>query len=219
MAVDTFLKLAGIAGESDDARHKDEIDVLAWSWGVSEAHEGQTGAGASAGKPNFQDLAIKKLVGLASPLLLAATATGSHISGAVLTVRRAGTPQDFLVIRMKNVRVTSVNLEEAKEEDRPSERIMLNFGQIDFDYTLYKPDGSKEKEESFKMGHYGEQGAHSGHPGGRAFFRPERFFRHLSAPTLLNLVACKPCLKRHIVSIPRIAKARRIAGAGSPSGD
>jgi len=154
MAVDMFLKLAGIAGESDDARHKDEIDVLAWSWGVSEAHEGQTGAGASAGKPNFQDLAIKKLVDLASPLLLAATATGSHISDAVLTVRRAGTLQDFLVIRMKNVLVTSVNLEEAKEEDRPSERIMLNSGQIDFDYTLYKPeykpDGLKEKEESFK---------------------------------------------------------------------
>jgi type VI secretion system secreted protein Hcp len=56
MAVDMFLKLAGIAGESDDARHKDEIDVLASSWGVSEAHEGQTGAGA--GKPNFQELAI-----------------------------------------------------------------------------------------------------------------------------------------------------------------
>jgi hypothetical protein len=74
VAVDMFLKLAGIAGESDDARHKDEdeIDVLAWSWGVSEAHEGQTGAGASAGKPNLQDLAIKKLVDLASPLLLAA---------------------------------------------------------------------------------------------------------------------------------------------------
>ena len=150
MAVDMFLKLAGIAGESDDARHKGEIDVLAWSWGVSEAHESQTGAGAGAGKPNFQDLAIKKLVDLASPLLLAATAKGSHISDAVLTVRRAGTPQDFLVISMKNVLVTSVNLEKAKEEDRPSERIMLNFGQIDFDYTLYKSDGSKEKEESFK---------------------------------------------------------------------
>src|SRR6516162_5553151 len=79
MAVDMFLKLAGIAGESDDARHKGEIDVLAWSWGVSEAHEGQAGAGSGAGKPNFQDLAIKKLVDLASPLLLAATAKGSHI--------------------------------------------------------------------------------------------------------------------------------------------
>jgi type VI secretion system secreted protein Hcp len=90
------------------------------------------------------------LVDLASPLLLAATAKGSQISDAVLTIRRAGTSQDFLVISMKNVLVTSVNLEEAKEEDRPSERIMLNFGQIDFDYTLYKSDGSKEKEESFK---------------------------------------------------------------------
>ena len=145
MAVDMFLELAGIAGESEDAVYKGEIDVLAWSWGVSEAHEGQTGAGASAGKPNFQDLAVKKLVDLASPLLLASTAKGSHISDAVLTVRRAGTPQDFLVIIMKNVLVTSVNLEEAKEEDRPSERIILNFAQIDFDYILTSRTARKRR--------------------------------------------------------------------------
>ena len=93
-----MTKARGIAGESDDARHKGEIDFLAWSWGVSKAHEGPTGVGAGAGKPNLQKLAIKKLVDLASPLMLAATAKESHISDAVLTVHRAGTPQDFLVI-------------------------------------------------------------------------------------------------------------------------
>jgi type VI secretion system secreted protein Hcp len=61
MAVGMFLKLAGIAGESDDARHKGEIDVLAWSWGVSEAHEGQTATGAGVGKPNFQDLCDQEI--------------------------------------------------------------------------------------------------------------------------------------------------------------
>jgi type VI protein secretion system component Hcp len=60
---------------------------------------------------------------------------------------------------MKNVLVTSVNVEEAQEEDRPSERIMLGFGQIDFDYTLYKSDGSKKKEESFKWDIAAKQGA------------------------------------------------------------
>jgi type VI secretion system secreted protein Hcp len=113
--------------------------------------EDQTGAGRGAGKPSFQDLAIEKLVDLASPLLLAATVRGSRISDAVLTVRRAGTPpQEFLVIRLKDVVVTSVSLDETKEPSRPSENIKLNFGQIEFDYTLYKPDGSKDKEESFK---------------------------------------------------------------------
>jgi hypothetical protein len=69
------------------------------------------------------------------------------------------------------------------------------------------------------MGHCGEQGAVAVTPEGEHFFGLSAFFYNLSAPTLLNLVACKPCSKRHIVSIPRIAKARRIAGAGSPSGD
>jgi type VI secretion system secreted protein Hcp len=69
----------------------------------------------------------------------------------VLIARKAGNPpQEFLVITMKNLAVTAVNMQAAKEKDRPLESIMLNFSQIDFDYTLFKPDGTKEKEESFK---------------------------------------------------------------------
>jgi type VI secretion system secreted protein Hcp len=79
MAVEIFLKLAGIEGESEDAKHKGEIDVLAWSWGVSETPGSQTGGGGGAGKPQFRDLSIQKLVDVTAPLLLAATAKGSHI--------------------------------------------------------------------------------------------------------------------------------------------
>ena len=151
VAVDIFLKLAGIEGESRDVRHKGEIDVLSWSWGLSETHAPQTGGGAGAGKPHFEDLSIRKLVDLASPLLLAATAKGNHISDAILTVRRAGPgAQEFLVISMKDVLVTSVSIEGPKEDDRPMESITLNFGRIDFDYTSFKADGTKDKEESFK---------------------------------------------------------------------
>ena len=68
---DIFLKLAGIAGKSQDAKHKGETDVLAWSWGLAETQGGQpAGSGAGPVRPNFQDLSIQKLTDLASPLLL-----------------------------------------------------------------------------------------------------------------------------------------------------
>lgn len=36
MALDMFLKIDGIPGESTDARHRDEIDVLSYNWGESQ---------------------------------------------------------------------------------------------------------------------------------------------------------------------------------------
>ena len=79
MPFEMFLKLAGIEGESSDAKHKGEIDVLAWSWGLSHEAGSPAGGGAGAGRVKIEHISIQKLVDLASPLLLAATAKGSHI--------------------------------------------------------------------------------------------------------------------------------------------
>jgi type VI secretion system secreted protein Hcp len=152
IVADIFLKLAGISGESQDAKHKGEIDVLAWSWGLAETQGGQAaGSGAGAVRPNFQDLSIQKLTDLASPLLLAATIKGDNISEATLTVRSAGKlPQEFLVINLQNVMVTSISFGDAKAQDRPQESISIKFGKIAFDYTPFKADGTKEQQVSFK---------------------------------------------------------------------
>src|SRR6516162_8986230 len=105
MPADIFLKLAGIDGESVDAKHKGEIDVLAWSWGLSEEPP-QTGGGGGVGKVKGKDLSIQKLVDLASPLLLLASAEGKHISDGTLTARnesKGGVAQEFLLFKMRNV--------------------------------------------------------------------------------------------------------------------
>lgn len=149
MPADIFLKLAGIAGESQDAKHKGEIDVLAWSWGLSAGQGAQAGSGAGAVRPTFQEMSIQKLTDLASPLLVAATVKSENISDATLTVRNASkTPQDYLVINMKNVMVTSMTFQESKEEDRPQENIMIKFGAFDFEYTPLKADGTKANQVS-----------------------------------------------------------------------
>ena len=85
MASDIFAKIGDIKGESADAKHKDEIEVLSFSWGVTN---GAT-IGAGAGKATFQDLSIVHTIDKASPLLLKACATGEHLKPPSPIARRA----------------------------------------------------------------------------------------------------------------------------------
>jgi len=148
MPIEMFLKLAGIEGESSDAKHKGEIDVLAWSWGLSEeAGRGnpQAGspAGGGAGRVKIESISIQKLVDVASPLLLLFSAQGKHITDGTLTTRKAGKGGgDFLLFKMTDVIVTSVHLAVSKDTDQPAESITLNFGKFEFNYRPTNPDGS-----------------------------------------------------------------------------
>jgi type VI secretion system secreted protein Hcp len=77
MPVDVFLKLGDIKGESKDAAHKEEIDVLSWSWGMSETGSIGNGGGGGAVKANFNDLSIMHAVDKATPILMAKCATAN----------------------------------------------------------------------------------------------------------------------------------------------
>jgi type VI secretion system secreted protein Hcp len=135
MPVEMFLKLAGIDGESTDAKHKGEIDVLAWSWGLSQEGGSPGGGGGGAGRVKIENISIQKLVDLASPLLLSFSATGKHISDGTLTTRRAGKAGgEFLLFKMSNVVVTSVHVAASQDGNVPTESITLNFGKVEFDY-------------------------------------------------------------------------------------
>src|SRR5688572_31703919 len=93
MAVDVFLKLGDIKGESKDSKHPGEIDVLSWSWGVAQTGTMSVGGGGGAGKASFSDLSFMHGVDKASPVLMKACATGEHIKEATLTARKAGKGQ------------------------------------------------------------------------------------------------------------------------------
>src|SRR5262245_47700891 len=101
MAVDTFLKIGTIKGESKDAKHASEIDVLSWSWGVSQTGTMAHGGGGGAGKANFNDFNFMHSVDKASPNLMLACATGEHIKEGTLVSRKAGKEQqEYLIIKM-----------------------------------------------------------------------------------------------------------------------
>jgi type VI secretion system secreted protein Hcp len=143
MAVSIFARIGTIQGESQDDKHKDEIEVLSWSWGVSQSGTiVHGGGGGGAGKASFQDFNFTHYVDKASPVLMTACATGEHIKDATITVRKAGEDeQEYLVIQMTDVLVTSVSTS-GSEGDTPMEAVALAFAKVDLEYTPQKSDGS-----------------------------------------------------------------------------
>jgi type VI secretion system secreted protein Hcp len=152
MAVDMFIKIDDIKGESEDARHKDEIDVLAWGWCMAQDAAPQSGSGGTAaGKVSFKDLSFTKYVDAATPLLMLSCSSGRHLKEAVLTMRRAGpTPFEYVMIRMGDVFVTSVSTGGSSGEDRGTENVTLNFARVELDYTKQKVDGSADETIQYK---------------------------------------------------------------------
>ena len=138
-----FLKIEGIKGESADDKHKDEIDVLSWSWGASQSGTMHTGGGGGAGTANFQDLSVTKWVDKSSHALLKAVSVGQHVKSALLTVRKAGeNPLEYIKLTMKDCLISSVSTGGSGGEDRLTENLTINFGNFAYEYTPQKEDGS-----------------------------------------------------------------------------
>lgn len=143
MAVDMFLKIDGIKGESRDDKHKDQIDILSYSWGASQSGTRAVGGGAGAGKVQLSDISFTTIVGTASPQLFLGCATGEHFKSAILTARKAGgSQQDFLVIKLNDVLVSSYQNGGSSAGDVPTDSFSLNFAQIDYEIKEQREDGS-----------------------------------------------------------------------------
>jgi type VI secretion system secreted protein Hcp len=149
MAVDVFLKLGDIHGESKDTTHKGDIDVLSWSWGVSQTGSMSFGGGGGAGKANFSDLSFMHGLDKASPVLMKACATGEHIKEGTLVSRKVGKgPQEYLIIKMNDILITSI--QPSGSSEHPMESVSMQFGKVDLEYKPQKEDGSLDAGIHFK---------------------------------------------------------------------
>jgi len=134
-AMDMFLKIPDIPGESKDAVHADDHDILAYSFGMSNSGSAIY-SGGGAGKANFQDLSVTKWLNKGSPKLLLYCANGQHIQEVILTVRKAGeTPVEYWKIKLTDVIITSVTSGGSGGEDRLTENVTFNYGRIEWSYT------------------------------------------------------------------------------------
>jgi type VI secretion system secreted protein Hcp len=146
MAVDMFMKLEGVKGEARDKTHQDEIDILAWSWGMTQAGTTHTGGGGGSGKVDVHDLSFTKFVDLSSTDLMIACCNGKHFDKATLTVRKAGeNPLEYLTIKMEEVIITSISTGGSGGSDRLTENVKLNFAKVGVDYKS-KDEKGKQKD-------------------------------------------------------------------------
>lgn len=153
MAIETFLKVGTIKGESVDDKHKDEIVVLSWSFGVETAIVHNASGGASGvGRTNFKEFSFTHFVDRASAGLLKACATGVSIPEATLTARKPGrAPREYIVIKLSEVVVATVTLTDGASDDPAIEAVTLHYGKIEYTYTPQRPDGSPDTPSEFKF--------------------------------------------------------------------
>jgi type VI secretion system secreted protein Hcp len=147
MATDMFLELGDIKGESKDAKHAGKIDVLAWSWGLSNSGTFHTGTGGGAGKASINDISFTKWIDKASCAIMSACISGEHVKKAKLIVRKAGgkNPLEYFVMTLESVLVSSYSTGGSGGEDRLTENVTLNFAKFSIEYMAQKDDGTGEK--------------------------------------------------------------------------
>ena len=151
MAANIFAKIGDIKGESLDSKHKDEIEVLSFSWGLANADVTGPGGGGGTGKATFHDLAIVHKIDKATPNLLRACATGEHLKEATITHRKAGKGQlEFLIVKMNDVIITGVT-HGGTGAQPGSETVSLAFAKVDLEFKPQKPNGSLDVGIHFKF--------------------------------------------------------------------
>lgn len=145
MAVDMFLKIAGIKGESQKDGHKDEIDVISFQFGAAQTgayHKG--GAGGGAGKAEISDISVVKEVDKTSPLLFKACATGQYLTDVTIYSQKAAGPSSppltYYEIKLTDAIVSSHINNGSSHGDAIMETVVFNTAKVDFKYTPQKAD-------------------------------------------------------------------------------
>ena len=143
MAVDMFLKLDGIKGESKDAKHKETIEIESFSWGLSQTGSHSGGGGGGTGKVSVHDISVTKYVDKASCDLMFACANGKHIKEGTITVRKAGEkPLEYMKIKLTDILISGVQHAGHGGSERMTENVTLNMAKFQVEYQEQQPDGT-----------------------------------------------------------------------------
>jgi type VI secretion system secreted protein Hcp len=155
-AGDMFLSVKGaksgiIKGEAHDDKHKSEIEVLGWSWGMQG--RAALGGGGATGKATVRELRVTKRVDKSSTALMAALRYNEPIKEATLTVRKAGKEQlEYFTVKIENGRVMSIDIEAGDVANSPAmfEKVTFSFNKITIQYTPQAEDGSAQATSKFE---------------------------------------------------------------------
>ena len=145
MAIDSFLKLGTLKGESVVKGFEDQIQLLSWGWGMTQTGTTHTASGGGAGKVDVSDLQISKHVDAASPMLALACCKGTHYDSATLTMRKAGgTALEYVTITLTDLIVTSYSVSEGGGGDLLTDTFTLNFSKFKYSFQPQDNKGAKK---------------------------------------------------------------------------
>ena len=118
MALDMFMRIEGVSGESKDSNHKSWTDIQSFSWGAEQPGSMSSGGGGGAGKVNFDDLTVVAAIDKAAPTVLKNCSVGQHLGKVEISVCKAGGNQvEYSRTTLEDVLITDVKFVGAKENE------------------------------------------------------------------------------------------------------
>jgi len=145
MAADMFIKLGDIKGESQDSVHKEEIEVMSWSWGCAQNGTTHSGTGGGTGTASVQDLTFSKYLDKSSPTIVQSCCQGKHMPEVVITMRKAGgkEPVEYMKVTLNEVLISNYSIG-LGGGDQAIENVSLNFAHFKIEYQPQDNNGAKK---------------------------------------------------------------------------
>lgn len=146
MAIDVYLQIEGIKGESQDDKHKDWIEVRDIHWGIHQPRSAtaSTAGGHSAERAELTDIAFTKLADLASPILAQTCAGGKTLPKARFELFRAdgdGARVKYFEVELANVLIGMVKPYLDPKDSYLMETVSLRYSRIKWRYTQQRIAG------------------------------------------------------------------------------
>ncbi|TFW09557.1 type VI secretion system tube protein Hcp [Oxalobacteraceae bacterium OM1] len=145
MAIDAYLLIDGIKGESQDSAHQGWIELTSAQWGIVQPRSVtvSTGGGHTSERCEHRALTLTKLADLASPILMQHCSMGKTIPKAKLEFMRAdgqGKPVKYYQVELENVMIANME-QQVSQGSILHDNIGLRFSKIKWTYTQQKIGG------------------------------------------------------------------------------
>lgn len=144
--MDCYIQMDGIKGEATDSEHKDWIEALSWSHGITQTASATTSSagGGTTSRTDHADWTFSHHLDMASPLLYQAASSGKHISNVKIEMFRASGEKRVKYMDITMTEVVITHVAPTSSGDFPDESVSMNYATIKWTYTLQqRKDGSQ----------------------------------------------------------------------------
>lgn len=145
MAIDIYVQIEGIKGESSDDKHQGWIEAVSLEWGITQPKSAiaSTAGGHTAERVEMDEVTFIKHADLASPILMQTCAMGKTIPKVTIEFMRAdgqGVRIKYFDIQLENVLVGHVSAA-IQPGHIMAESVGLKFSKAKWKYIQQKIGG------------------------------------------------------------------------------